>query len=73
MALVAHAFQPGEQGPEVDAAFAGEHVVLLVAQVVGDADLAHALDAERIQETVNPFGHQGRVVDGERPMQIGRR
>ena len=43
---------------------------LVVAGVVGQPHLANTFDTEGIDEAIDPFGHQVRVVGRERPAQL---
>src|SRR6185295_9241811 len=56
---------------EIDGALAGLQVLLVIAAVVGQPDLAAARDAEGIEEAPDTLRDQVRMVDGEGPPECG--
>jgi hypothetical protein len=69
---IATPLEAAEHLGEIDRALAGLQVLLVVAAVVGQPDLAAACDAEGIEEAPDALRDQVRVVDGEGPPERGR-
>jgi len=65
--------EPPEERAEVDRAFSGAEVHLVLPGVVGQPHLADPLDPEGVEEPVDARGRQVGVVDREGPAEAGRR
>jgi hypothetical protein len=73
MALISRRLQPREQRRKIDIALARIQVDFFVAQIISQAYLANAANAEGIDEAVDPLRNEVGVVDGEGPAELWRR
>ena len=70
MAFIPEVFETCEQICEVEIAFTGNEMDLVVAGIVGEPYLADAINSELIEKAIYPIRDQMRMVGSERPAQI---